>query len=202
MMNACARWSFLAVPVLAALGCSDPVPLPAQAAVTLGLQGPLDDSTKCPVGAGKSYQVGAKKKVGTVITVQAPNDVTPGASVIDGEGGVSVSCSVRKQADGSFKFNGSLSASSSENDPITVTIANGLINSDKVTGTGSVSVFTPQLAGTYSSGATPCAFKVINAQVKGGSIWVDFTCSSIASPPSKECAVVSSTIVFENCSGS
>ena len=202
MMNACLRWSFLAVPVLAAFGCSDPVPLPAQGAVTLGLQTPqAATQTLCPVG-GKSYQVGAKKKVGTVITVQAPNQITPGVSVIDGDSGTSVNCSVRKQADGSFKFSGSLSASTSENDPINVTISNGVINADKVNGTGEVSVFTPQLSGTLDSGATPCTFTVINSQVKGGSIWTNFECPSITAAPARECSVVASTIVFENCSGS
>ncbi|MEO7036000.1 MAG: hypothetical protein ABI335_19445 [Polyangiaceae bacterium] len=204
MMNACPRWSFLAVPVLAAFGCSDPVPLPAQGAVTLGLQGPMENVTQmsCPVGAGKNYQVGAKTTMGTVTTVHAPNDSDHGLSVIDGDSGTSVSCSVRKQADGSFAVSGSLSAASGEGDPITVTLINVVINSDLVNGTGEVSVFTPQLATTFDSGSTPCTFNVINKNVKGGSIWMDFACPAIAKPPSSLCSIMRSTIVFENCSGS
>ena len=204
MMNACPRWSFLAVPVLAAFGCSDPVPLPAQGAATLGLYDAQDASSgSCPIIGGKSYQVGAKKKVGTVTMVQAPNTLTPGLSVIDGESGTSVSCSVKKTSAGTYAFSGSLHASTGENDPITVTIVNGTIAADQVMGSGEVSIFTPQLAGTFDSGATPCAFTVINKQVKGGSIWASFSCPSIAQPPSHACSVVnSSVIVFENCSGS
>ncbi|MEP7050917.1 MAG: hypothetical protein ABJB12_11205 [Pseudomonadota bacterium] len=200
MMNACTRWSFLAVPVLAALGCSDPVPLPAEGAVTLGLQGPMQvTQTSCPVGAGRSYQVGFRAKDGSV---QAPTEILPGKSVIDGENSTVVSCSVHKQSDGSYAFSGSLQAPSSEHDPINVTISNGLISSDGVTGTGAVSVFTPQLAGTFASGSTPCTFKVIKNQVKGGAIWASFSCPSIAQPPQNVCSIVSSIIVFGNCAGS
>ena len=35
MMNACPRWSLVAAPLLLSLGCSDPVPPPAQGALTL-----------------------------------------------------------------------------------------------------------------------------------------------------------------------
>lgn len=200
MMNACTRWSFLAVPILTALGCSDPVPLPAEGAVTLIIEGPLDATQgSCPVNAGKGYKVGATAKDGTV---QAPTAISPGESVIDGEGGTTVSCSVRKQGDGTYAFSGSLQASSSEHDPITVTITNGSIGADLKMGTASVSVYTPQLAGTFASGATPCTFNVINNQVKGGAIWATFSCPTIAQPPAQSCKVDPSTIVFGNCSGS
>jgi len=198
MMNACTRWSFLAVPVLAALGCSDPVPLPAEGGVSLVIEGTQDAAQgACPVNAGKGYKVGATKDG----AVQAPNEITPGESVIDGEGGSHVSCSVKKQSDGTFAFSGSLQASSSEHDPITVTITGGSIGVDQK-GTASVSVYTPQLAGTFASGATPCAFQVIRSQVKGGAIWATFSCPTVAQPPGQTCKIDPSTIVFGNCSGS
>ncbi|MEO8903690.1 MAG: hypothetical protein ABI488_15470 [Polyangiaceae bacterium] len=156
----------------------------------------------CPVGAGKSYQVGAKKKVGTVTTVLSPNDVTAGESVVDGDGNTSVTCSVRKQADGSFAVSGSISAASGEGDLITVSLINVVINPDLTTGTGEVRVFTTQLAGPFDSGSAPCTFTVVRKQVKGGSIWADFSCPSIANPPSNLCSITNSTIVLENCSGS
>jgi hypothetical protein len=199
MMNARTRWSFLAVPVLAALGCSDPVPLPAEGAVTLIIEGQQEvPQMTCPVSAGKGYKVGATAKDGNV---QAPTAIDPGKSVIDGEGGSHVSCSVKKQSDGTYAFSGSLQASSSEHDPITVTITGGSIGADQK-GTAAVSVYTPQLAGTFASGATPCAFEVIRSQVKGGAIWANFSCPTIAQPPGQACKIDLSTIVFGNCSGS
>ena len=197
MMNACTRWSFLAVPVLAAFGCSDPVPLPAQGAVTLEIS-PGAAGT-CPISAGMGYAIGAKKKTG--VGVDAPNDVTFGTSVIDGDHGASVSCSVKGQADGTFKFSGSLHSFSGDGNLVTVTITNGTINADKTNGTGQVGVFTTQLVGTYDSGAMPCTFTVLNGQVKGGAIWADFTCPSI-SETGRACSISKSTIVFGNCAGS
>ena len=207
MKNACSRWSFLAVPVLAAFGCSDPVPLPAQAAITLQIGGP---STTCPE-PGNIYPVGRlvvdpsdPTKMRKI--AQAPSDSDPGHSVVDGEGGTTVSCSV--QGKGPFTFSGSLHATATDaaEDPITVTFSNGVVNSDKKTGTVSVDVFTPQLDGTFSSGTTPCTVTVINGQIKGGSIWADFSCPSLTTPPSGVCTSgvppSVSTVVFENCDGS
>ena len=196
MMNACARWSFLAVPVLAALGCSDPVPLPAQGAISLSVTKPsgsdLMTGTDCPV-PGITYSVGTKKST-------VPTMSNPGESVIDGEGGAEVSCSVKGK--GTFTFSGSLKAATIDTkDPITVTFTNGQIGAD-FTGTATVSVFTPQLAGTYTSAAGGCKVKVINSQVKGGSIWASFTCPGITVPPSQQCSVGTSVFVFENCDGS
>ena len=207
MKNACSRWSFLAVPVLAASGCSDPVPLPAQAAITLQVGGP---SNTCPE-PGNVYPVGrlindpsdptGKRKI-----AQAPSSTDPGQSVVDGESGTTVSCSVR--GNGPYTFSGSLHATSADEmkDPITVTFNNGVVNSDKATGTVAVTVFTPQLDGQFTSGSTPCTLTVINQQVKGGSIWANFSCPSLTQAPSGVCssgvAPSVSTVVFENCDGS
>ena len=207
MKNACSRWSFLAVPILAAFGCSDPVPLPAQAAINLQVGGP---GSTCP-GPGNVYPVGRlitdpsdptkKHKIALF-----PSDTDPGKSVVDGESGTTVSCSVRGK--GPFTFSGSLHATSNDamQDLITVTFSNGVVNSDKATGTVDVGVFTPQLDATFTSGSMPCTLKVINQQVKGGSIWADFSCPSLTAPPSGVCSSgvtpSVSTVVFENCDGS
>ncbi|HEX3849352.1 MAG TPA: hypothetical protein VHW01_00210 [Polyangiaceae bacterium] len=207
MKNACSRWSFLAVPVLAALGCSDPVPLPAQGAISLQIGGP---SSTCPE-PGNVYPVGKLKNDPTDPTgmrkiAQAPSDSDPGQSVVDGESGTTVSCSVRGK--GPFTFSGSLHATSNDEakDPITVTFSNGVVNDDKKTGTVMIGVFTPQLDGQFSSGSVPCTVNVINQQIKGGSIWADFSCPNLTSPPSGVCtsgvAPSVSTFVFENCDGS
>jgi hypothetical protein len=207
MKNACSRWSFLAVPVLAALGCSDPVPLPAQGAISLQVGGP---SSTCPE-PGNVYPVGrltsdpsdptGKRKIAL-----APSDSDPGQSVVDGESNTSITCSVR--GSGPYTFSGSLRATSNDEgkDPITVTFSGGTVNADKKTGSVSVSVFTPQLDGQFSSGSTPCTVTVINGQIKGGSIWADFSCPTLTQPPSGVCssgvAPSESTFVFENCDGS
>jgi hypothetical protein len=197
MKNACSRWSFLAVPVLAAFGCSDPVPLPAQGSVTLQLGGadPVVPATNCPV-PDNVYPVGNP----------APTSDAFGKPVVDGENGASVSCSVH--GSGPYTFSGSLNASASDanKDPITITFSSGVVNSDKLTGTVTVGVSTPQLGDTFGSGSTPCTVTVINGQVKGGSIWANFSCPSLTSPPSGLCssgvAPSVSTLLFENCDGS
>jgi len=195
MMNACARWSILAVPVLAALGCSDPVPLPAQGAISLSVQKPITsvNGSTCPE-SGHVYDVSDGNR--------PPSESTPGESVIDGEGGAKVSCSVRKSGT-SYVFSGSFSGTTSSAPiyPITVSFRDGVINADKVTGTANVSVYTPVLAASFGSTA-PCTFHVIGGNVKGGSIWASFTCGSLANPPAQVCSVGSSVIVFENCDGS
>jgi hypothetical protein len=183
MKNACSRWSFLAVPVLAAFGCSDPVPLPAQGAISLQVGGP---SSTCPA--------------------LAPSETDPGQSVVDGEGLTTVSCSVR--GNGPYTFSGSLHATADDamQDLITISFSNGVVNSDKTTGTVDMRVFTPQLDNTFSNGSTPCAIQVLNQQVKGGSIWADFSCpsltASLSGPCSSGVAPSVSTFVFENCDGS
>ncbi|HTA88508.1 MAG TPA: hypothetical protein VK745_02995 [Polyangiaceae bacterium] len=196
MMNACPRWSFLAVPLLAALGCSDPVPPPAQGAVTLDLSQPTPtvSAMSCPIT--KLYQVGAKDP--NTMAVLAPTMQSPGESVISGESGSTISCSVTGGG-GNFSFSGSLHASTPQGDQILVSFQNGMISG--TTGTADVNVYTPQLSANFSG--TGCTITVQNNQVKGGSIWATFACPQIAYPPSGLCGISpDSTIVFENCVGS
>jgi hypothetical protein len=192
MMNA--RWSFLAVPLLAALGCSDPVPLPAQGAITLSVRLPTSSvNGTCP-DSGTTYLVGAPV---------VPTTSTPGNSLVDGDKGAHISCSV-KGSGGGFAFSGSLAANTTQGTPypITVTFSNGVVDANGV-GTANIGVYTPPLSATYTSSA-PCTVKVLGSplQVKGGSIWASFSCPSITYPPSGLCEVGSSVIVFENCDGS
>ena len=195
MKNACPRWSFLAVPVLAALGCSDPVPLPAQAAITLSIAKPVGTAAvpgkDC--GVTQTYQVGDPTP---------PNTITHGDSVIDGDKGASVACSVRGK--GPFTFSGSVHAAAldSNKNPITVTFTDGQVGADMLNGTATVSVFTPQLAGTFNSEPGACKISVLHGQIKPGSIWATFSCPGISAPPALLCAISESVIVFENCDGS
>ena len=193
MMNARARWSFLAVPLLAALGCSDPVPLPAQGAISLSVGKPTTAVSQmtCP-DSGHSYTVYS----GSV----EPSKNSPGESVINGDNGSSISCSVRASG-GGFAFSGSFTGVTKDSNhyPITVSFSDGVVDANKVSGTASVSVLTPVLAATFGSTA-PCKITVINSQVKPGSIYATFSCPTISSPPSGLCSVNASVIVFENCS--
>jgi hypothetical protein len=192
MMNA--RWSFLAVPLLAALGCSDPVPLPAQGAITLSVRLPTSTvNGTCP-DSGTTYYVGAPN---------APTTGSPGNSLVDGDKGAHIGCSV-KASGGGFAFSGSLAASTTQGAPfpITVTFSNGVVDASG-NGTADIGVYTPKLSATYTSTAA-CTVKVLGSplQVKGGSIWASFSCPSITYPPMNLCEVGSSVVVFENCDGS
>ncbi len=194
MMNARARCSVLAVPLLAALGCSDPVPLPAQGAISLSVQKPSTsiNGSNCP-DSGTTYQVGAPG---------VPTQQSFGDSLIDGDQGSHISCSV-KGSGTTFAFSGSFQATTSVGDPlpITVTFSNGTITDGK--GTAAVSVFTPKLAGTFASAAgSDCTIQVIGGQIANGHVWATFSCAGITAPPSGLCAVGTSVIVFENCDGS
>jgi hypothetical protein len=200
MMNAYARCSFFAVPLLAALGCSDPVPPPAQGAVTLDLGQPVVHVTQMQCPITKVYQIAAVDSKNNVL---APSVSTPGQSVISGEGGSSISCSVTGGG-GNYKFSGTLSAVTQQGDKVSVQFANGVVGPD-YTGTADVSVFTTDLLQNFSSTNTMmnCSIAVQNTQVKGGSIWATFSCPQIGFPPSGLCSIgPGSAIVFQNCSGS
>jgi hypothetical protein len=192
MMNGCPRWSFLAVPLLAALGCSDPVPRPAQGNLTVSIQGPVTGTMKCPV-PGKTYYVG---------NPDAPNKDMVGDRFIDGENGATIKCSVK--GNGPFSFSGTIKASSSENDKVTMTISNGVVNADRLTGTATAGVFTPQLAGTFASAEGACAVTVIGDEIKAGSMWGQISCPLITyTSTGQACSIgTTTTFVLENCEGS
>ena len=162
--------------------------LPAQGAVTL--QFGSTPSSTCPEPA-KTDLVGNP----------APSANDPGNSVIDGQNGASISCSVR--GSGPFTFSGSLHANDNENNPIAVSFTDGQVGTDKTNGTVTLNVFTSQLGPAFTSAPGACTVTVINRQIKPGSIWATFACPSITSAPVGQCQIGStSTIVFENCDGS
>jgi hypothetical protein len=200
MMNAYPRWSFLAVPLLAALGCSDPVPPPAQGAMTLYIGSPVTpvDQMSCPVT--QTYQVGAvdsKTKM-----VSAPTSTSTGESIISGESGATITCSV-KGSNGTFAFSGSIHGITTQGSQVSLQFNGGTIGPD-MTGTANVVVYTPELSSNFSSPTgTPCTVNILEGQIKGGSMWATFSCPQIASPPSGLCGIsAQSAVVFENCAGS
>ena len=206
MMNADPRWCFLAAPLLAALGCSDPVPPPAQAALSLEIGQPLApvNGKNCPVV--KTYLVGAIDS--NTKMVSAPTATSPGLSLISGENGSNISCSV-KGGGGNFSFSASISATSADGNPISLTFTNGVVGPD-FTGTADVAVYTPQLSANYASPADmPCTVQILKGandayQIKPGSLWATFACPQVLTPPSGLCGILQaqSDVVLENCSGS
>ena len=196
MMNGCPRWSFLTVPLLAALGCSDPVPRPAQGNVTVSIQKPTSGALNCPV-PGKTYAVGNPK---------GPSPTNYGDRLIDGEHGATIKCSVT--GSGPFSFSGTIKGSTAQSDQVTVTLTNGVINADKLTGTATVAVYTNDLAGSFVSMAGACTVNVVPPNVKPGSIWATLECPLVSNLTTGQgCSVgpVGATItafVLENCEGS
>lgn len=192
MMNGCPRWSVLALPLLAALGCSDPVPRPAQGNLTLSLQPPTMGTGTCPV-PGRTYVIG---------NPNGPNSNNAGDRIIDGHG-ATIKCSV--QGNGTFTFSGTIKGTTgtTPSDQVTLTMTNGTINS--TTGTVTASVNVTQLAGNFSSPAGGCMVSVVGDNVKPGSLWATVMCPTISDPsaPGKSCSVGPiTTFVLENCDGS
>jgi hypothetical protein len=164
--------------------------------MTISIQKPTTGTLNCPV-PGKTYQVGNPK---------SPSPTDFGDRLIDGEHGASIKCSVH--GSGPYTFSGTIKGTSSEKDPVTLTITSGVVNADKTTGTATVAVYTPQLAGTFSSAEGACTITVVGQQIKAGSVWATIACDSVTSSSTGQgCSIgpVSSTIttfVLENCDGS
>jgi hypothetical protein len=204
MMNAYPRWSFLAVALLGALGsaaCSDPVPPPAQGALTLSVGQPVVhvDGRACPA-PGITYQIAATDSKTKMVA--APSSITPGESLISGEQGSKISCSVKKSSSG-FAFSGSIHGNSQPSGSVVdLQMQAGTIDATSLSGTVNVTVYTPELSGNFASVA-PCTVNVLQSQIKGGSMWASFSCPTVQYDPSGACGISSfSTVVFENCDGS
>ena len=173
MMNGCARWSFLTVPLLAALGCSDPVPRPSKGNLTLSVQPPKGAGT-CSV-TGKTYVVAAAKGVG------------PKPS----------------SGSGPFTFSGTIKGISSGSDRVTFTITNGVIGADRLTGTASIAVNTTQIPNTLASDGCAVAVVQDAVKPGSLWATVTCANINDPSSPGIGCSVgPDTTFVIENCDGS
>jgi len=161
--------------------------------LTLSVKDPT--GAKCPAVA-KTYQIGNPDAPCINCT---PNDA--GDRLIDGNNNATIKCAVN--GNGPFTFSGTIQGLSKQSDKVTLTITNGTISADKVTGTATVAVNTPQLAGTYVSAAGACTVAVVSNNVKPGSMWASITCPIITlSSTGQTCAVGETTnFVLENCEG-
>jgi len=195
-MNVSSRWCVTAVVALGALGCSDPVPPPAQGAFVATVQSvsPPIDGKSCPSGASLTYDV---PKVDP--TLIPPQTLEPNRylhKLIDGQDGSTVRCSVS----GSFKFSGRISLGGRA-----LEISDGMLGADKK-GTAHVTVTKSDQPGFSHSLSSPMNTCVIDAaaasgnnfQVKAGSIWASFTCPTVEAEPSDACKA-SGIFVLENC---
>ena len=204
MMNAYPRWSILAVPLLGVLvcaACSDPVPPPAQGALTLYVDQPTThvDGRSCPA-PGNTYQIAATDSKTKMLA--APSSITPGESLISGEQGSKISCSVKKSSSG-FAFSGSIHGNSQPSGSVVdLQMQAGAIDGTTLTGTANVTIYTPELSAQFVS-TMACSVTVLQSQIKGGSMWATFACPTVQADPSGACGIGSlSTVVFENCDGS
>ncbi|HKO46231.1 MAG TPA: hypothetical protein VJV79_00825 [Polyangiaceae bacterium] len=163
------------------------MPRPAKGNLTLSVQQLMG----CPT-FGKTYSVG---------NPAAPNDMMPGDRLIDGENGATIKCSVN--GSGPFTFSASIQGRSTLNERVTMTIADGVINADKLNGTATVSVNTPELNNTHFSPPSSCPVTVIGSEVKPGSMWAKVTCPKISEPSAATSCTVGTTTTFviENCEG-
>ncbi len=112
-----------------------------------------------------------------------PTATDPGESLISGENGSTISCSVKAQSNGiDFAFSGSMHGTTPQGDLISVTFAGGTINATDAqgnpTGTVNLTVYTPELSANFvSPTAMQCTVMVIEKQIKGGSMWAEFNCA-------------------------
>jgi len=195
-MNLSSRWCVTAVVALGALGCSDPVPPPAQGAFWANVKSvsPAPAGKMCPSGASLTFEVPT-----TDPTLGQTLDAnTYVVHKIDGEDQAEVSCTVK--GGGPFTLEGTIKLGSKA-----LSISGGTIGTDKK-GTARITLQdsgTPGFSGALSA---PSANYVIDAaaatgnnfQVKAGSIWAHFECPSVEQPPSGYCKA-DGFFVLENC---
>jgi len=197
-MNLSSRWCVTAVVALGALGCSDPVPPPAQGAFWANVKSvsPTPAGKMCPSGASLTFDVPA------VDPLSNPPETLDADTYqhhkIDGEDQASVSCTVK--GGGSFTLDGTIQLGNKA-----LTISSGTIAENKK-GTARITLQdsgTPGFSGALSSPSANCVIDAApaagnNFQVKPGSIWAHFQCPSVEQSPSGYCQA-EGYFVLENC---
>jgi hypothetical protein len=197
-MNLSSRWCVTAVVALGALGCSDPVPPPAQGAFIASVSSvsPAPAGKMCPSGAALTYDVPAIDPA--AIPPQALDADTYLHKIIDGEDSSTVRCTVKGSS--SFTFSGRISLGGKA-----LEVSNGTLGADKK-GTARVTLTkssTPGFSNSLSSEPAGCQIDAApangnNFQVKPGSMWAHFNCPAVMHEPSDYCKA-DGFFVFENC---
>jgi hypothetical protein len=200
-MNLSSRWCVTAVVALGALGCSDPVPPPAQGAFWANVTSvsPTPAGKMCPSGATLTFDVPAvPPPTPAMPTVETLDQDTYLHKIIDGEDKAEVDCSVKGKS--TFTFEGSIRLGNKS-----LAISNGTLGDNKK-GTARVTLRDSGVPGFSGALSAPSANCVIDAaaaagnnfQVKPGSIWGHFTCPSVEQSPSDYCKA-EGYFVLENC---
>ena len=149
---------------------------------------PAPVGTACPSGASYTAAVPGDQ----VDELDADTSVR---HVVDGEGAAQVSC--RVAADGAgFVFEGKLL-----NGATGLQITGGSISDGK--GSAKITLFDSSHLSSALSSPIPCAIEVggeqpSSLQIKAGSMWAHFACTSVESPPSDYCKA-EGFFVLENC---
>jgi hypothetical protein len=196
-MNLSSRWCVTAVVAVGALGCSDPVPPPAQGAFIARINSvsPAPAGKMCPAGAAFTYDVPAVDP--KLIPPKTLDADTYAFKIIDGEDSSTVSCSITGGS--TFTFSGRISLGGQA-----IEVSNGMLGADKK-GTALITVTnTAHLSSSLAARAeNPCTVNAAaaadnNFQVRAGSMWASFNCPAVEHQPTDYCKA-EGFFVFENC---
>ena len=194
-MNLSSRWCVTAIVALGALGCSDPVPPPAQGAFIASVNSvsPSPPGKSCPAGAAFTYDVPNESETKPTEVLDADTYLH---KIIDGEDASTVRCEVKGGS--TFTFSGRISLGGKA-----LEISDGTLGADKK-GTARITVTNSLRISTSLS--APSANCVVNAagaagnnfQVRAGSMWASFSCPSVEAIPADYCKA-DGFFVLENC---
>jgi hypothetical protein len=172
---------WLSIPAaLSLLSCGDADPPPAEGAAAITVKNSGSATTGFACGASHTLVLG---------TV-APTPAEPGAAWVDGQGGNSVSCTVR--GSGTYTFSGEIRGGN-----LTFRISGTATQG--ATSTATVGLFDPVLTTAMSDSA--CTVNVLgNYSVEKGSIWAGVSCSHLVSSEDRYlwCAV-DAVFILKNC---
>jgi hypothetical protein len=164
--------------------CSSPAEPPAKGALSLSI------TAFSPMPQGSACQVAGSLTLPEA-PLTPPSETVIGDSLVDGDQGAEVSCTVKPDGDG-FSVNGSIRLGSSALNTSFTLDANGA-------GTGSMTIVRQAYATQSNDAAMPCTFNKIVAQ--GGAAWVSFSCPVIYDRSSKASTycTVDGVLTLQNC---
>ena len=178
------------VALLGGLGCSDPVPLPAQGAFSMNVRAPTG-----PNAGGCKVQAHTAN-IGTPPLTSTNSDVDRAVDK-QGKPSADVSCTVKGKSTFSVKGNVKKGVTS-----FNVTLIEDIGKGGSARAT--VSEFDATSAVTLSSPAeTPCTVSLAggNLEIAPGRIWATFDCPVILDPrsPGTTTCTADGVFLFENC---
>jgi hypothetical protein len=185
------KWLLIAVPVVTSLGgCSDASPLTARGAVYADVIAPsvTEHASKCLFGPHAAL-------IGGDAANRYPNQFRVGARVVDGEGGASVSCSVKGST--TFSISGTMTQGA-----VNITVNGTTPATAGETGEAKIYIRSSQTVGQSLAPATgeveTCTLTPV--EVAPGRAWSKFDCSLLkASGQLNTYCGATGFFVFENC---